>query len=351
MQETIDDRLEPIAAVVATPETLSSPLLLGSLGNGFNIAVTDPSKGSVEIIGTGIRQDERFSILCAWPDHPYCLLAEDNFLVEQLANDDTSPNAPFKNQTVSAFLRNNQTRLVEETSFTADVLIKRFGVHSGIVTNPPELHGLMCAPLYKDHWVVFRPFNLQHVGKSKSKVDDCNFDLSYVGIPSHISGLPRIANPSVNLAAMVPPEEQTFFDVEAISSGAVISLTEMNTYFSYVRGIFIDAKSFSAANKSYAVQVRNSDEVPTLGTKFFIFAESTISWPSSAGGEYFDARGENGKGFYELVTATLESQDGTYVLKCQTTPQKPDSATVQLYQPNSRGLCLPTRTAVQQVLG
>ena len=199
---------------------------LSVFGLGTDLVVIDDK---VEIR----RGDDRFEVLCAMPDHPYCRESEDRFGAYLNRKKPLFESIILRDQSICIYLRNQRTFQVEQVFFRGDILQKKFGVYSGLVFKPEEFFGLMCAPPRNGnaYWTVSRPFNRDNLGVFDSS------NKNVLAAP-HVCNFPSVT-PVINEAQGLSEMECRDFSLDQVSDPFILSNMEANTYLTCDRDFSI----------------------------------------------------------------------------------------------------------------
>lgn len=325
----------------------STPNLRNSieLPQGFEIVTNANHPEKTEII----RGDQKYDLLTAFPDHPYCEKAEDffhNIFGQNGVLEDKA--IMHHHQKVTLYLRNRETFLVEPIVIMADVAEKFAGVRSGIVMSPPEFAGIMCCPPKNaaGTWIAFRPYDPNYLNViNQKKARDKK--TPYI-IPRHIQHLPNI-RPSKNHAARLTDGERKEIDFSKLPPNIILAEKELREYFTHT------ALAILTEEEPYLVKEISKEE--SEDKIYYAIFKSPFAWRKLVRDTELNfaisTKDDSGKGYFEVVRGKVEKREGKLVFIPEKTPAKPTLMDVQVFKlrpsPTQEGI-RETRNAVAKAI-
>lgn len=286
----------------------NTKLVLANFGDGFEV-IQNGDGSDIEIIKDG----ESFEMLCARNTHPYCNLAEDRFL--ETVNS-SSHRKEIDEGVIITYLRNKRTLKTETAKTKVSLSKKNIGVRSSIVTHPPELAGLMCAPGEEpNHWIVFRPFNMDYLDPDLFKL---NQTLAGLDLAPHFSNLPKIEIQAVPTTQTELPE----IEIKELAPKGIISSHEQRL-FKTVKGIYLEETQTPEFKikvlatpgnpKKFKLDIEGVQEIPNSDERLFIFGSSSHQWPEMPDQKkHFTDTHPSSHGYRELIAGHIISEEGKY---------------------------------------
>ena len=203
------------------------------------------SDGSLEFV----TDDGVFEMLSPIVANPFCMEAERKFFLAEERGDWTGE---IDNVRLKFILRSRTDMSSRVLYATVNLKVKPYGIPSAIVTEPAELAGFICAPIWIDkEWVAIRPMNLAHISMRPDGMI-ARFRESFgrcVNLPGHKS--------------VVPPKPR-------LADSVVLSSEETRAYFANGPRFKYDFDRF--------LLLDGDDSI--LDKEFFVSTLFPQGWPS-----------------------------------------------------------------------
>lgn len=294
------------------------------LPQGFEIVINPDHPTKIEIL----RDNQKYDLLTAYPDHPYCNKAENYFHdIFVKAGFTIATSRMHSNQTAILYLRNRETFLVETVAITVDIAQKFTGVKSGIIINPPEFAGIMCCPPKdkKGPWTAFRNYDRSYL---KTSEEQGRHKHAPHIIPKHILNLPNV-RPEKNHASRLTEKERRDLDFTKLPPNIVLAEKEFREYFVH------SALAILPDTEPYWIK-EISKGVDGEGDNYYIICKSPFAWRKLEFDHELDfalsTKDDSGKGYFEVIRGKVEKREGKLVFVPEKTPGKPELMTSEVFK-------------------
>ncbi len=295
------------------------------LPDGFEIVTHSRHSEKTEITKSG----QKYDLLSAFPDHPYCEKAEDffhNIFAENGIHEDKA--TMHLNQKITLYLRNRETFLVEPVIIIADIAEKFAGVRSGIIMSPAEFTGIMCCPPknQKGTWIAFRSYDTNYLNEiNQRKVRDKKTPYT---IQPHIRNLPNI-RPLKNHAAGLPIGERRNIDFAKLPPNIILAEKELREYFTHT------TLCIPPEEEPYWVK-EVSKGGDGEGENYYIIYKSPYAWRKLVREAELDfaisTKDDSGKGYFEVARGKVEIKEGKMIFIPEKRGSKPEIMSSQIFK-------------------